>query len=104
MTSSIFIPPMRTVRKITMSFRLMTAISVVPPPISTIMLPVGPAIGTLAPIAAAIGSSIRKARLAPAWTAASCTARFSTLVIPAGMQIMTSGRNMDMLPLTRRMK
>ena len=37
----------------------MTATSVVPPPMSTIMLPVGSVIGRPAPIAAAIGSSIR---------------------------------------------
>ena len=37
----------------------MTATSVVPPPMSTIMLPLGSVIGRPAPIAAAIGSSIR---------------------------------------------
>jgi hypothetical protein len=36
-----------------------TATSVVPPPMSTIMLPVGSVIGSPAPIAAAIGSSMR---------------------------------------------
>ncbi len=41
----------------------MTAISLVPPPMSMIMLPDGPLIGTLAPIAAASGSSIRYASL-----------------------------------------
>ena len=44
----------------------MTATSVVPPPMSTIMLPVGSATGSPAPIAAAIGSSIRYAWRAPA--------------------------------------
>ena len=39
----------------------MTATSVVPPPMSTIMLPVGSETGRPAPIAAAIGSSIRYA-------------------------------------------
>jgi hypothetical protein len=39
----------------------MTATSVVPPPMSTIMLPVGSATGSPAPMAAAIGSSIRYA-------------------------------------------
>ena len=42
-----------------------TATSVVPPPMSTIMFPVGSAIGRPAPIAAAIGSSIRYAWRAP---------------------------------------
>ena len=37
----------------------MTATSVVPPPMSTIMLPPGSWMGRPAPIAAAIGSSIR---------------------------------------------
>ena len=69
----------------------MTAISLVPPPMSMIMLPDGPLIGTLAPIAAASGSSMRYASLAPALRAASRTARFSTLVTPAGTEIMTSG-------------
>src|SRR5262249_11972107 len=36
-----------------------TATSVVPPPISTIILPVGSVIGNPAPMAAAIGSSMR---------------------------------------------
>ena len=40
----------------------MTATSVVPPPMSTTMLPVGSWIGSPAPIAAAIGSSMMYAR------------------------------------------
>ena len=43
----------------------MTATSVVPPPMSTTMLPVGSWIGSPAPIAAAIGSSMMYARRAP---------------------------------------
>ena len=43
-----------------------TAISVVPPPISTIILPQGLDISIPAPIAAAIGSSIIATSLAPA--------------------------------------
>ena len=43
-------------------------------------------------MAAASGSSIRYASLAPALSAASRTARFSTDVTPAGTLIMTSGR------------
>jgi hypothetical protein len=39
--------------------RLITATSVVPPPMSMIMLPEGSATGTRAPIAAASGSEIR---------------------------------------------
>ena len=69
----------------------MTAISLVPPPMSMIRLPDGPLMGTLAPIAAASGSSMRYASLAPALSAASRTARFSTLVTPDGTLIITSG-------------
>ena len=44
----------------------MTATSLVPPPMSTIMLPVGSATGRPAPMAAAMGSSMRVAQRAPA--------------------------------------
>ena len=46
--------------------REMTAISAVPPPISTIMLPHGLYISIPAPMAAATGSSIMDTSLAPA--------------------------------------
>src|ERR671933_780136 len=55
-----------------------TATSVVPPPMSTIIDPVGSVTGSPAPIAAAIGSSIRKTRRAPALSADSWIARRST--------------------------
>ena len=71
--------------------RAMTAISDVPPPMSMIRLPDGLLMGTLAPMAAASGSSIRYASRAPAFNAASRTARFSTLVTPDGTLIITSG-------------
>ena len=57
--SSILSPPTRTLCEYTMPAREMTATSVVPPPMSTTMLPLGSVIGSPAPIAAAIGSSIR---------------------------------------------
>ena len=57
--SSISSPPTRSDCETTMPPRLITATSVVPPPMSTIMFPVGSATGSPAPIAAAIGSSIR---------------------------------------------
>jgi len=82
----------------------MTAISAVPPPISMIMLPLGPEIGRFAPMAAASGSSMRYASRAPARNAASFTARRSTLVTPDGTQIMSSGWNTRMRPLTLLMK
>ena len=46
-----------------------TATSVVPPPMSTTIEPVGSVTGRPAPIAAAIGSSIRNTRRAPALSA-----------------------------------
>src|SRR3989344_4051897 len=54
-----------------------TAMSVVPPPISTIIFPTGSCMGSFIPMAAAIGSSTRYASLAPADFAASRTARLS---------------------------
>ena len=69
-----------------------TATSLVPPPMSTIMLPLGSAIGSSAPIAAAIGSSIRLTWPAPAAMQASSTARFSTSVTPDGTHITTRAR------------
>ena len=57
--SSISSPPTRRLWETTIPPRLITATSVVPPPMSTIMFPVGSATGRPAPIAAAIGSSIR---------------------------------------------
>ena len=73
--------------------REITATSLVPPPISTTMLPVGSSTGSPAPIDAAIGSSIRYVSLpfAPAPTDASKTALFSTSVTPEGTQIITLG-------------
>ncbi len=75
----------------TMPPRLITATSDVPPPMSTTMLPVGSPTGRPAPMAAAIGSSIRYAWRAPADRQASSTARFSTPVTPLGTQTTTRG-------------
>ena len=77
----------------------MTATSVVPPPMSTIMQPDGSMIGRPAPIAAAIGSSMRQAPRAPAFRAASWTARFSTSVTPEGMPSSIRGRGIDAEPV-----
>ena len=68
-----------------------TAISAVPPPISTIILPHGFPISIPAPIAAATGSSMRCTSLAPAANAASSTALFSTSVTPLGTQMLILG-------------
>ncbi len=66
-----------------------TATSLVPPPISTIILPVGSVVGRPAPIAAAIGSSMINTCLTPALSVTSRTAFLSTGVTPDGMQIVT---------------
>ena len=70
----------------------MTATSAVPPPMSTTREPVGSSTGSSAPMAAAMGSSMRNACEAPACSAASKTARFSTDVTPLGMPMTTRGR------------
>ena len=82
--SSNLLPPTRSEVDTTIPPSAITATSLVPPPMSMTMFPDGPEIGTLAPIAAASGSSIRYASRAPALRAASLTARFSTEVTPAG--------------------
>ena len=95
MSWSISSPPTRIERETTIPPRLMTATSVVPPPMSTIRLPDGSLTGRPAPIAAAIGSSISLAQRAPAFRAASRTARFSTSVTPEGMPSSIRGRGMS---------
>ena len=64
MPSSIWFPAIRTDREYTMPESEITAISVVPPPISTTMLPLGSVIGKPAPIAATIACSTRNTSLA----------------------------------------
>jgi hypothetical protein len=68
-----------------------TATSVVPPPMSTIMLAPGSEMGSPAPMAAAVGSAMRKTLRAPACPADSCTARRSTWVMPDGTLMTTRG-------------
>ena len=80
--------------------REMTATSLVPPPISTIIDPAGSETGRPAPIAAAIGSSMMFTRLAPAFSAASLTALRSTAVTPEGMQMITLARVKKKLPFS----
>ena len=92
MSWSISSPPMRIDRLTTIPPSEMTATSVVPPPMSTISDPDGSLTGRPAPIAAAIGSSISRAQRAPALSAASRTARFSTSVTPDGIPSSIRGR------------
>ncbi len=68
-----------------------TATSEVPPPISITMQPRGSCTASPAPIAADIGSSIRKTSRAPAPAADSLMARRSTWVEPQGTQMSTRG-------------
>ena len=84
-------PPMRIDWLVTMPPKEMTATSVVPPPMSTTMFPVGSCTGRPAPMAAAIGSSMMYALRAPAYSAASMTARCSTPVMPDGTQMTIRG-------------
>ena len=62
MSWSISSPPIRIERDTTIPPSEMTATSVVPPPMSTIRLPDGSLTGRPAPIAAAMGSSMRRAQ------------------------------------------
>ena len=84
-------PPVRIEVSETMPESAMTAISVVPPPMSITMLPVGVSTGRPTPIAAAIGSATMNTSLAPAVSAESRTARRSTSVMPDGTQTITCG-------------
>ena len=68
-----------------------SAMSVVPPPMSTIMLPAGSVTGSPTPMAAAIGSSIMNTSRAPARIAESLTARFSTSVMSPGTAMTARG-------------
>ena len=69
----------------------MTPTSVVPPPMSTTIEPEASDTGRPAPMAAAIGSSIRYTSVAPAPSADSRMARRSTWVEPQGTQMMMRG-------------
>ena len=84
-------PPMRTESENTTPFSDSMAISVVPPPMSTTIEPIASSTGRPAPMAAAMGSSIKKTSRAPALKADSLIARFSTSVAIQGTQINTLG-------------
>jgi hypothetical protein len=75
----------------TMPPRLITATSIVPPPMSTTILPRDSWIGIPAPIAASTDSLTTYALRAPARIAASTTARRSVEVTPVGTETITSG-------------
>ena len=88
-----------------MPFREITATSVVPPPMSSTMVPRASETGMPAPMAAAMGSSIRCTVRAPAPMADSLIARRSTWVEPQGTHTSTRGLGLNrVLPCTERMK
>ena len=89
--SSILLPATRSDCETTIPPSEMTATSVVPAADVDDHVARGPSIGSPAPIAAAIGSSMMSTLRAPASLAASRTARSSTLVISAGTQMTTDG-------------
>ncbi len=79
-----------------MPFSEITATSDVPPPMSSTIDPRASCTGMPAPIAAAIGSSIRYTSRAPADSADSLIARRSTWVEPHGTQTSTRGLGRNM--------
>ncbi len=89
--SSISSPAILIVSLETTPLSAITATSVVPPPISTIIFPTGLLISNPIPIAAAIGSSIKYTSLAFALSPESLTARLSTSVTPEGTHITIFG-------------
>ncbi len=94
-------PPTLAERPDTMPPKEITAELVIPPPMSTTILPVGSWTGSPTPMAAATGSSMRNAALAPASIVASITARRSTSVTYAGTETITRGLTI-ILPLQPR--
>ena len=81
---------------------VMTATSVVPPPISTTIAPFGRSLFNPAPRAAASGSSIRQALAAPAAVMRSRIVRFSRFVTIDGTQTTTFGLNIMFLHIFER--
>ena len=104
--SSIFTPPMRMERDVTTPPRLMTAASVVPPPTSTTMEPMGSKTGRPLPIAAAKGFSTRCSwpSRTPAYTAALRMARRSMGDMRQGTVITARGLTSREAPIALRTK
>src|SRR5437763_15067842 len=96
-------PPTRSAFPVTTPPIEITAISLVPPPMSTTRLPTGSWIGRPAPIAAASGSSTSATSRAPADAAASSTARRSTSVMADGTHTSTRGFVSLLMPTRFRM-
>ena len=90
-SSSKVLPAIFTLADLTLPPMLITAMSVVPPPMSTTMWPSGCRMSMPQPRAAAMGSSIKKTCRAPAATTASTTASLSMPVMAAGTHTATRG-------------
>ena len=90
-SSSITSPAIFNELLVTISPKDNTAISVVPPPISITIFPVGLEISSPAPTAATFGSSSINTRFAPHLSATSLIALFSIDVIFDGQQIKIVG-------------
>ncbi len=90
-------PPTRSDLATTTPLIETMATSVVPPPMSTTMLPVASPTFSPAPIAAAIGSSMMCTLRAPASYAASLTARCSIEVVPLGTATTMRGLARNLL-------
>ena len=96
---------MRTEAAYTMPLREITATSEVPPPTSSTIEPRASCTGRPAPTAAAIGSYTVSTLRAPAPSALSLIARFSTWVEPNGTHTSTRGLGLSRrLPCTFLMK
>ncbi len=91
-------PPQRMARTATTPPKEITVVSDVPPPMSTTIDPTGSWMANPAPMAAAMGCSIKKLAEAPARRVASLTARRSTAVMAEGTQISTLGRFNRLIP------
>ena len=93
-------PPHRTIGVILLCFGMVsTAMSVVPPPISTTKLPIGSYTGSPVPSAAAKACSTTKICLAPIRSMALITARRSTLLTSPGIVTTIRGRTKWRVPI-----
>ena len=91
MASSISSPATLIAFLVTTPLREITATSVVPPPISTMMFPTGLLMSRPIPIAAATGSSTKNTSLAACFSPESLTALLSTSVTPEGTHMTILG-------------
>ena len=96
-------PPTLIDVRATMPDSAITAMSVVPPPMSITMLPAGFSTGSPTPIAAAIGSVTMNTSRTPAFSAESRSARSLDSLISDGTAITVRGRTNALRPCARVM-